>query len=118
MPEMLVPSTPPMLFNCPFSLTTLSTRYFAARPSASAIRNTIASLRHEYGVARVTFVSRKAAFRTMKHRYPNLLSNVVFNPLTDSIDVRLTTERARPSIVMHLKRLPIVEHIDSHPNGY
>ena len=54
----------------------------------------------------------------MKHRYPNLLSNVVFNPLTDSIDVRLTTARARPSIVMQLKRLPIVEHIRSHPNGY
>jgi cell division protein FtsX len=89
----------------------LITLYLRRDTSPGEIRNIISSLRHEYGVGRVTFVSRKAALRTMKQRYPNLLSSVTFNPLADSIDVRLTTERARSGIVMQLKRLPVVEHI-------
>ena len=94
------------------------TLYLRRDTSPGEIRNIISTLRHEYGVGRVTFVSRKAALRTMKQRYPNLLSSVTFNPLTDSIDVRLTTERARPSIVLQLKRLPIVEHISPRaPNN-
>jgi cell division protein FtsX len=85
--------------------------YLRRDASPTAIRNTIASVRHEQGVARVTFVSRDEALRIMKRRYPDLLSNVVYNPLTDSIDVRLTTDRARASIVPQLKRLRVVEHI-------
>jgi cell division protein FtsX len=94
------------------------TLYLRRDTSPSEIRNTISSLRHEYGIARVTFVSRQAALRTMKQRYPKLLSSLTFNPLADAIDVRLTTERARPSIVSQLRQLPIVEHISSRaPNN-
>jgi cell division protein FtsX len=56
-------------------------------------------------------VSREEALRTMKQRYPNLLSKITYNPLTDAIVVRLTTDQARASIVPHLKRLRVVETI-------
>jgi cell division protein FtsX len=85
--------------------------YLRADASPAVIRDTIAAVTHEQGVARVTFVSRAEAFRIMKHRYPNLLSHVVYNPLTDMIDVQLTTDRARSSIVPQLKRLRGVERI-------
>jgi cell division protein FtsX len=87
------------------------TLYLRRDTSAGEIKNILSTLRHEYGVGRVTFVSRRAALRTMKQRYPNLLTSVTFNPLTASIDVRLTTDRARPSIVLQAKQLRTVEHI-------
>jgi cell division protein FtsX len=89
------------------------TLYLRRDASRSAILDTIALVTHEPGVARVTFVSRSAAFRTMKQRYPKLLSSVTYNPLTASIDVRLITATARASIVPRLRRLPIVVHIRS-----
>jgi cell division protein FtsX len=89
----------------------LITLYLRRDSSPAAIRNTIASVTHASGVARVTFVSREEALRTMKRRYPNLLSKITYNPLTDAIVVRLTSDRARASIVPHLKRLGVVEHI-------
>jgi cell division protein FtsX len=87
------------------------TLYLRRDASPTAIRSTIASVSHEQGVARVTFVSRDEALRILKRRYPNLLSKITYNPLTDAIDVRLTTDQVRSSIVPQLNRLRIVEHI-------
>jgi cell division protein FtsX len=87
------------------------TLYLTNDTSPAAIRNTIAAATREPGVARVTFISKNAALRVMKHRYPALVGNLTVNPFTASIEIRVAAGADPSGVISVLGQLRTVEHI-------
>jgi cell division protein FtsX len=93
------------------------TLYLKQDATRAAVRNLIATVSRERDIARVTFLSKTAALTIMRRRYPTLVGNLVVNPLTDSINVRLSRAGNTSNVVARLtaQRLPEVERIRVRP---
>jgi cell division protein FtsX len=93
------------------------TLYLKQDATRAAVTNLIAAVSRERDIAQVTFLSKTAALAIMRRRYPTLVGNLVVNPLTDSINLRLSGAGNASSVVARLtaKRLPEVERIRIRP---
>jgi len=93
------------------------TLYLKQDATRAAVRSLIAAVSRERDIARVTFLSKTAAFAIMRRRYPTLVGNLVVNPLPDSINLRLSRAGNASSVVARLtaKRPPEVERILVRP---
>lgn len=76
----------------------------------SATRAQIAAvgrrLRADADVARVRFISKEAALRQIKKKYPDLVEDLVFNPLPNSFELAPRRWKDGPAIVERLQPLP------------
>jgi cell division protein FtsX len=64
--------------------------YFAPGVTAAQILSTLRAAKAEQGVTAVSLITKEAALADMKRRYPNLVAGVAYNPLPDSIQVRVS----------------------------
>jgi hypothetical protein len=77
--------------------------YFAQNATMRQISRALAAVRGEPGVMRVSFVSKTAAFAVMRKRYPHLVKNLTYNPLTDSLTVKTSPRADNRTIFTHLR---------------
>jgi hypothetical protein len=77
--------------------------YFAHGATMRQISRAIAAIRGEPGVMRVSFVSKEASFAVMKKRYPHLVKNLTYNPLTDYVTVKISPRVDNRTIFKQLR---------------
>lgn len=82
------------------------TVYFEASASRAEENAVVKLLRSNSRVARVQFVSKVAAFATLKRAEPQLAKRLAYNPLPDSLRVTLTNPSYARALLASLRRLP------------
>ena len=64
--------------------------YFAPGATAGQILHTVRAAKAEQGVSAVSLITKEAALADMMRRYPALVRGVAYNPLPDSIQMRVS----------------------------
>jgi cell division protein FtsX len=80
--------------------------YFGPSVTSRQIARTVAAVKTEHGVAAVGLITKEAALADMKRRFPSLVKGVSYNPLPDSISVRVSGSDAARVIADVRKALP------------
>jgi cell division protein FtsX len=68
--------------------------YFAAGATPAQILRTVTAVKAEHGVSAVGIVTKEAALADLKRRFPNLVAGSSYNPLPDSIQIRVSRAAA------------------------
>jgi cell division protein FtsX len=77
--------------------------YFSSSATSAQIAHTVAAVKSERGVAGVRLITKEAALADLKRRYPSLVAGVSYNPLPDSITMRVSgSDTAR--VIAEVKR--------------
>jgi cell division protein FtsX len=77
--------------------------YFAPGATTSQILHTVRAAKAEQGVSAVSLVTKEAALADMMRRFPALVRGIAYNPLPDSIQMRVSrTDEAR--VIADLKQ--------------
>lgn len=93
--------------------------YFASSATPAQILRTITAVKAEHGVTAVSLLTKEAALADMKRRFPNLVAGVSYNPLPDSIQVRVSrSDAARVIADLRKTQLAAIAAIqESKPKG-
>jgi cell division protein FtsX len=84
--------------------------YFAPATPRARVLQLAARLRRYERVRRVDFVSKAAAARIMRQKYPDLMKSLVRNPLPDALTVWPRTDADRAAVIRALRPRPAGVH--------
>jgi cell division protein FtsX len=80
--------------------------YFTSSATSGQIARTIDAVKREHGVSAVGLLTKEAALADMRRRFPSLVAGVAYNPLPDSITVRVSKSDAARVIADVKEALP------------
>jgi cell division protein FtsX len=83
--------------------------YLSANATPGDTQRALAATRAEHGVVGARIYSKSAALAAFRERYPELVANLVSNPLPNSIDVRITdgVDPAKLFAALKAKHVPV-----------